>query len=46
MWIETANILKTINEHVLEDVEDHIILEAFGNMSKANINELIESDQT
>jgi len=44
MWIETANILKTINEHVLEDIEDHIILEAFGKMSKSNINELIEND--
>ena len=44
-WLEAAEILKTVNEHVLEDIEDYILLEGFAGLDKAKITEIVEADQ-
>lgn len=44
-WLQTADILKTVNDQVIEDIEDYILLEAFGDMDTAKINEIIDADQ-
>ena len=31
-WIDTAEALKNINDHVLEDIEDYILLDGFKGM--------------
>ena len=44
-WLETADELKRINEHVLEDVEDAILLETFKGMKQEKVRDFIENDQ-
>lgn len=44
-WLETAESLKHINEHVLQDIEDYILLKGFGKQMKQDkIKEKIEAD--
>ena len=33
-WLDTAEALKHINDHVLQDIEDAIILEGFKGVKK------------
>lgn len=44
-WLKTAEILKSVNEHVIEDIEDYFLLEAFGDMDKEQIAKIIDADQ-
>ena len=44
-WLKTAEILKSVNELVLEDIEDFILLEGFAGMDQKKIAEIIEADQ-
>lgn len=44
-WLKAAEILKTVNEHVLEDIEDFILLEGFAGTDKAKIADIVEADQ-
>ena len=44
-WLETAEALKHVNDHVLEDIEDYILLKGFGKQMKPEkIREKIEAD--
>ena len=43
-WLETAEGLKHINDHVLQDIEDAIILEGFKGVKKDKLKQLIEDD--
>ena len=43
-WLDTANDLKSINDHVLQDVEDYILLESFKGMKPDKIRDFIEND--
>lgn len=44
-WLETAEALKHVNEHTLEDIEDWILLKGFGRQMKAEkIREKIDND--
>ena len=44
-WTDTADKLKHINDHILQDIEDYIILKSFGRQMKAEkIKEIIEED--
>ena len=44
-WLETAELLKHINPHVLQDIEDYILLEGFKGMKTDKIRQEIEDDQ-
>ena len=37
LWQTAADLMKTVNDQVLEDIEDLILLEGFGNKSKKEI---------
>ena len=43
-WLETAEDLKKINIHVLQDIEDSILLETFKGMKEKKVQEYIEND--
>jgi len=44
-WLDTAEMLKHINNHVLQDIEDYIILKGFGKQIKGEkLRDLIEND--
>ena len=45
-WLETAEQLKHVNPHVLQDIEDAILLEAYKgtNKKQEQIKKLIEAD--
>ena len=43
-WLDTAEGLKHINDHVLQDIEDAIILEGFKSVKKDKLKQLIEDD--
>lgn len=43
-WLETAENLKHINDHVLEDIEDAILLEAFKGLKPEKVRDFIEND--
>jgi hypothetical protein len=44
-WLETAEALKHVNDHTLEDIEDYILLKGFGRQMKPEkIREKIDSD--
>lgn len=44
-WLDTAEALKHINDHVLQDIEDFILLKGFGRGVKPDkIREMIEDD--
>jgi len=43
-WLATAEALKHINDHVLQDIEDSILLEAFKGMKQDKIRDFIEND--
>lgn len=42
MWLDTAEMLKHINDHVLQDIEDAILLEGF--KGQKGINSVINVD--
>lgn len=42
--MDTAEDLKHINDHVLQDIEDFILLEAFKGMKPDKIRDFIEND--
>lgn len=43
-WLETAEALKHVNEHILQDIEDSILLKGFGRQTKPDkIKEKIEA---
>jgi len=44
-WLDTAEKLKHINVHVLQDIEDHILLKAFHNEKADKIKQHIDEDQ-
>jgi hypothetical protein len=45
-FLETAEALKHINDHILQDIEDYILLKGFGKQLKPEkIKEKIEADQ-
>lgn len=45
LWLETAEMLKHINDHVLQDIEDFLILQIFKKgLKPAQIKQLIEED--
>ena len=44
-WLETAEALKHINEHVLQDIQDYILLKGFKGMKQEQIKAKIENDQ-
>ena len=43
-WLDTAEGLKHINDHVLQDIEDAIILEGFKGVKKDKLKSVIEDD--
>lgn len=43
-WLETAEALKHINDHVLQDIEDHILVKGFGKEKPEKIRQMIEND--
>ena len=44
-WLETADQLKHINEHVLQDIEDSILLKGFGRMKQdSKLRDIIDED--
>lgn len=43
-WLETAEALKHVNVHVLQDIEDFILLKGFKNMKPDKIKQIIEDD--
>jgi len=43
-WLDTAEALKNINDHVLQDIEDFILLEGFKGTKPEKIRQLIEDD--
>ena len=43
-WLDTAEDLKHINDHVLQDIEDAIILEGFKGVKKDKLKSVIEDD--
>lgn len=43
-WLETAEALKNVNDHVLQDIEDSILLESFKGMKPDKIRDFIEND--
>jgi len=45
-WLATAEALKNVNEHVLQDIEDCILLEAFKGMKPDKVRDYIESDHS
>ena len=34
-WLKGANLLRKVNVQVLEDIQDYIMLDGFGNKSEA-----------
>lgn len=44
-FLETAEMLKHVNEHVLEDIEDYILLKGFRGMKPDAIRDKIEQDR-
>ena len=45
LWLETAEMLKHVNPHVLQDIEDFILLEGFKGIKSDKIRTEIEEDQ-
>lgn len=43
-WLETAEALKHINEHVLKDIEDRILLQGFKGMPLKETKNIIDGD--
>lgn len=43
-WMETAEMLKHVNPHVLQDIEDSILLKGFGKEKPEKIKNMIESN--
>ena len=43
-WLDTAEKLKHINDHVLQDIEDFILLKTFAKEKPERIKDLIETD--
>lgn len=43
-WISAAEKLRNINDHVLQDIEDFILLEGFKGKKPAEVKKMIESD--
>jgi hypothetical protein len=43
-WLECAEALKHVNDHVLQDIEDFIILKGFGREKPDKIRQLIDED--
>jgi hypothetical protein len=43
-WLQTAEALKHVNDHVLQDIEDFILLEAFKDKKSDHVRQIIESD--
>lgn len=44
-WLETAEMLKHVNPHVLQDIEDSILLKGFGKEKPEKIKNMIELAQ-
>jgi len=43
-WLETAEALKHINDHVIQDIQDFIMLEAFKGVKKDKLKTFIDGD--
>lgn len=44
MWLDTAEQLKHVNNHVLQDIEDYILLQGFKKERPDKVKEAIELD--
>lgn len=45
-WVATAEALKNVNDHVLQDIEDFILLEAYKDKKPDQIRQIIENDHS
>ncbi len=44
VWIQASEKLRHINAHVVQDIEDYIMLEAFKGKSAADVRRIIDND--
>ena len=44
VWLESAKALNDLNQHVLQDIEDYILLEGFKGEKRAQIKQIINED--
>lgn len=43
-WMSAAEKLRKINDHVLQDIEDYILLEGFKGKKPIDVKKMIDSD--
>jgi len=43
-WLDCAEALKHVNDHVLQDIEDYILIKGFGKEKPEKIRQMIDDD--
>lgn len=44
LWMQAAEKLRRINPHVLQDIEDHILLQGFKGKKLNEVKKIIDND--